>query len=238
MIVSIFNVRSPLHDGAAVVEGSRIARAGVVLPLTQQDEVPAEYGTRHRAAMGLAERSDAICVVVSEERGEVSVMLGRGIMRMRSADDLASFLENALERQPVRLRKRVRDLILSHGRLKLASAGLAALIWSVTLFDTGSTVRVLEVPVEFQNVPPGLDVASPSATELSVQLRGRTWLMNSNQMGGLIAHIDLRGAQEGLRAVAVSPQALDLPPGLSMMHVNPNIIQLHLVKRDGKPSAR
>jgi uncharacterized protein (TIGR00159 family) len=231
LIESIFNKYSPLHDGAVIIEGSRISRAGAVLPLTQRNEVAPEYGTRHRAAMGLAERTDALCVVVSEERGEVTVMTGRVIRRMPNVDALEAFLENAVSHQRVEVGTRARGWLFAHGRLKLAALGLAGLIWSVALFDSGSTVRVIEVPVEFQNVPPGLDVVAASPTALTIQLRGRTWLMNSNQVNGLIARIDLRGSGEGGRSVTVSSRALELPPGINMIRVTPEAIQLRLARR-------
>jgi diadenylate cyclase len=74
LLVAIFQRESPIHDGAAIVQGARIAAAGCLLPLSDK-EVPQELGTRHRAALGLAEEVDAPVVVVSEERGEVSVAL-------------------------------------------------------------------------------------------------------------------------------------------------------------------
>jgi diadenylate cyclase len=74
LLLALFNTGSPLHDGAVVVRGSRVAAAGCILPLS--DEAAArQLGTRHRAALGLAEEVDAAVVVVSEERGEISVAL-------------------------------------------------------------------------------------------------------------------------------------------------------------------
>src|SRR5262245_26915702 len=74
IIEAIFQKSSPVHDGAIVIEADRITKANVVLPLTQWTGVPKAFGTRHRAAMGLAERSDAIIVAVSEEHGEVRLV--------------------------------------------------------------------------------------------------------------------------------------------------------------------
>ena len=72
LIKNIFFKNSPLHDGAVVIEGDRIVAAKCILPVTQS-EVPKSYGTRHRAAIGMSEISDAIIVVVSEETGEISI---------------------------------------------------------------------------------------------------------------------------------------------------------------------
>lgn len=230
LIHSIFQKSSPLHDGAVIVEGGRIQRAGAVLPLTQREDIPLEYGTRHRAAMGLAERTDAVVVVVSEERGEVTVMRGRTYLRMQSADELATLLENPATRHKTTLAASARGLIVKNWKFKLAAVGLASLIWTIAVFDSSSTVRVIEVPIEFRNVPRGLDLYNPSATTLEVQLAGRRWLMDSNQISGLIARFDLRGQKEGWQTLRVDPGTLNLPPGINMMRVRPDEVRLRLVK--------
>lgn len=70
---TIFSTETVLHDGAVIIRGDRIAAAGCLLPLTEKPDLARKYGTRHRAAIGLSEQSDAIVVVVSEERGSVHV---------------------------------------------------------------------------------------------------------------------------------------------------------------------
>ncbi len=80
LLKNIFFKNAPLHDGAAVIEGDRIVAAKCILPVTQSD-VPKSYGTRHRAAIGLSEISDAIVVVVSEETGGISIAQGGNLRR-------------------------------------------------------------------------------------------------------------------------------------------------------------
>lgn len=76
LLVSLFLPQSPLHDGAVVLQGGRIAQAGCILPLTLRDELPEGLGTRHRAAVGITEESDAVVVVVSEETRALSLVVG------------------------------------------------------------------------------------------------------------------------------------------------------------------
>jgi diadenylate cyclase len=76
LLVNLFTPGTPLHDGAAVVQGGRIAAASCFLPLSVRADLSTEYGSRHRAALGIAEETDAVAVVVSEERGAMGVAVG------------------------------------------------------------------------------------------------------------------------------------------------------------------
>jgi len=73
LLINIFTPGAPLHDGAVILRGSRIAAAACILPLSRQMGIDADLGTRHRAALGISDQSDALAVVVSEETGEISV---------------------------------------------------------------------------------------------------------------------------------------------------------------------
>jgi diadenylate cyclase len=73
LIVAIFQFDGPLHDGAMVLHGGRIAAAGCLLPLSEQQDIRKSFGTRHRAALGMSEQSDAVILVVSEETGAISL---------------------------------------------------------------------------------------------------------------------------------------------------------------------
>ena len=75
ILMNVFNPFTPLHDGAVIVQGDRIAAAACFLPLTQRAEVSKEFGTRHRAALGISEETDALALVVSEETGRISLAL-------------------------------------------------------------------------------------------------------------------------------------------------------------------
>ncbi|MGN0570574.1 MAG: diadenylate cyclase CdaA [Candidatus Fimenecus sp.] len=92
LIGNIFYPKAPLHDGAAVIREARVAAAGCILPLTQDNTVSSELGTRHRAAIGLSEQTDALVVVVSEETGAISVAQKGNLRRGLSSGDLRELL--------------------------------------------------------------------------------------------------------------------------------------------------
>jgi len=96
LLASIFNTGSPLHDGAAIVQGDRVAAAACFLPLSVNPRVSRELGTRHRAALGLTEENDAVAIVVSEETGAISLAIGGGLERGLSVDALQRRLQALL----------------------------------------------------------------------------------------------------------------------------------------------
>ncbi len=96
LLVTIFQLGSPLHDGAVIIQEDRIAAAACFLPLTVNPRVSRELGTRHRAAIGLTEESDAVAVVVSEERGQIALAIDGNIERDLSAEQLRERLMSLL----------------------------------------------------------------------------------------------------------------------------------------------
>lgn len=93
LIISIFNKLSPLHDGAIIIDKEKIAAARVVLPVTDNPDLPPEYGLRHRAALGISELTDAFVIVVSEENGKVSVARNGELIRDVSNKGLFELIE-------------------------------------------------------------------------------------------------------------------------------------------------
>jgi diadenylate cyclase len=99
LLASIFQPSSPLHDGAAIIQGDRVAAAACFLPLSVNPRLSRELGTRHRAALGLTEENDAVAIVVSEESGGISLVLGGDIQRGISADALRTELRSLIARR-------------------------------------------------------------------------------------------------------------------------------------------
>jgi len=105
LLVNIFAPGTPLHDGAVIVEGDRIVAAACYLPLSSSAELSKRYGTRHRAAVGISEETDALAVVVSEETGKVSLAMGGNLLRDLDGTQLRE-----------ELRERLRPEARRHGR--------------------------------------------------------------------------------------------------------------------------
>ena len=98
LIRNLFYDKAPLHDGAVVISGDKITAAGCFLPLTQRAGLDSNLGTRHRAAIGMAERSDAVVIVVSEETGGISLAYDFNFIRNIDLDELKAFLQEQVLR--------------------------------------------------------------------------------------------------------------------------------------------
>ncbi len=96
LLISIFNPASPLHDGAVIVQEDRIAAAACFLPLTMNPELSKEFGTRHRAALGISEEADAVALVISEETGTISVAYDGQMARDLNSQTLRTTLHKLL----------------------------------------------------------------------------------------------------------------------------------------------
>jgi diadenylate cyclase len=99
LLVSIFRPGSPLHDGAVIIEGSRVAAAGCFLPLSLNPMISKQLGTRHRAAIGITEDSDCLVVLTSEETGSISVASAGTIETNLSPEDLSDRLREMVSRR-------------------------------------------------------------------------------------------------------------------------------------------
>ena len=238
LLIAIFQKTSPLHDGAVLLEGGRVTKAGVVLPLTHGREVPAFYGTRHRAGMGLAERCDASVIVVSEESGEVTLMQGRRRQQIEAPMKLVTALEDKQGSTQASGASRLKRLLFTNLRLKLAALGLAAIFCSISFLAAGNSVRTVVVPVEFSNVPAGMEIADQSADTLELQVRGSPWIMDSVNLGELIARYDVKDLQSGRHTLELPSNALNLPPGIAVERMTPAKIRIVLSKTETHPPER
>jgi len=96
LLETIFFKNSPLHDGAVIIQGDTILAARCILPVSNKTDLPQGFGLRHRSAVGITEKSDAIAVMVSEERGQISFSFDGRLTKNVSPSELSSFLENLL----------------------------------------------------------------------------------------------------------------------------------------------
>ena len=230
LIRTIFDHHTPAHDGAIVIADGRITAAGCILPLSARDNIPSRFGTRHRAALGLAERTDAVCVVVSEERAEVSTVAGEEIRIWDAPEPLARELDSLL-RPPAMPRIRpgpfLKGFLTNNWRIKLGSLAVVCLAWLV-LANPQEVNVTISSPVRIMNVPQNLSVAETSAAEVRVSVTGRRHSARALDDRDPRIIVDLSGFREGAHFVSLSANNIDLPTGVRVDRFTPQTLMITL----------
>ena len=226
MIKSIFRPGSPVHDGAAIVRGDRIMEVGTILPLSIRDNLPAAYGTRHRAALGLAEMTDALVVVVSEETGKVAVAVNGSITTIGDNMRLANVLREHLgiTLKPSRRQKRE--------KLELVIAAVCSLVLITGVwfsFTRGQdTLITLDVPVEYVKPNPRMEILDTSVNTVSLQLRGASSLIKSIRPEQVGVRLNLGNAAVGSNIFTLTSENIIVPPGVVLNLVKPSSVEVTL----------
>jgi diadenylate cyclase len=228
LLRSIFDPHSPGHDGAILVEDGNITRFAAHLPLSKDLRQTANSGTRHSAALGLAELCDALCLVVSEERGEVSVACNGRLRRVDNLQEIAAAVDNFLqEKFPIQEPKSISfDLMRRNWIAKAASLSLALGFWYV--FVPGAkTIQVqYKIPVSVQNVPPHLtveEIQPPEVTATFVGPRRSFYLFDLRKVR---ATVDVAMAEMGRRTFTISEQNLRYPKELTLEGISPSSVRI------------
>jgi diadenylate cyclase len=231
LIGCIFKDGSPLHDGALIIRNGRISTASSHLPLSSSNDIPQHFGTRHRAGLGLAERSDAAVVIVSEERGEVSLALSGTLEKIVTAEELSARLEGLLllparEEVHITLMKR----IFGNFRPKLATVALVFICWLIVTARQGEIVT-MTAPVQFRNLPDTLLLRSTSVEEVELQLKTISSLIQLPKEGDLTAEIDLSKSRVGTNKILFRKEDFKLPSGAVITRINPSSLRVVMEKK-------
>jgi diadenylate cyclase len=226
MLLSIFFPDNPVHDGAAIVEGARVARVGAILPLSRREDLPSHLGTRHRAALGLTEISDAVVVVVSEERGEVSLAKGARLRELGSRHKLVQKLEEHFgisDEQGPHVKKE---------RLEISIAAIVSLLFITGFWFSISqgleTLITFDVPIEYQNRDPNKEIVQTSVNTVRLTLSGSGTLVKSLRPDQVRVRLDLANTLLGPNNFVITSHNITLPPGIVLKGVTPHNVSVDL----------
>jgi len=222
LIKSIFDPHSIGHDGAVVIEGNILDRLGCHLPLSKELEKLPRRGTRHAAALGLAERTDALCIVVSEERGDISVTRNGEIRTVADAAELADVLEAFYdETDPERRPVKWWDLVRHNSREKALSLALSVTLWMFFVHQSQTVVRQYEVAVSHTLLPSQLRVVVTQPTNVLVSFRGARRDFEFLRASDLRLEIPLVDGRQGKQLKEIMAQNLTHPPPLIPVDIDP-----------------
>ena len=232
LIMSIFDPNSPGHDGALIVEKGKFTRFGVRLPVSLSSKLPEELGTRHHAAMGLTEKSDALAIVVSEERGKITIF-DNG--KFRPVDDPEKLVKAILSQwkhassYPFELPEgRTRRLVFSK---MLVSLTLAVFFWSALMIVQGEMLeKIVTVPVEYTTSPENLILVGDKQQEVRLHLAGSKSDLAAVHPDQMSAKIDLSKAVAGKQTFLITKENMRLSRGIQLLDVVPSSVELTLAE--------
>ncbi|OIO11405.1 MAG: hypothetical protein AUJ52_02115 [Elusimicrobia bacterium CG1_02_63_36] len=232
LLKSIFDFHSIGHDGAVILEGGRVTRFGCRLPLSKEGAKTARFGTRHTAALGLAELSDALCIVVSEERGTISIAQDGKIETLRGAAQLEKRLSVFYsEKQPRPRQDQVREFLKLNQREKGMAAIAAVLLWGLFVLGAKPYRQAYSVPVRVRNLPPGMRVASLSPDKIrlvvSGQMRDFYWIDTRR----FEVRIDLSDSRRGSSYMRLTENDVVRPKQVLLEEIDPSGVQVELADK-------
>ncbi len=228
LLLSLFDPHSPGHDGAVIVQGDRLTHFAVHLPLSNDAVQLRGRGTRHAAALGIAERTSALCVVVSEERGRVSVARAGALRQLSGPEGLIPELRSFLDTLQPEATPGGSSLaqVLPRWREGLLGATLAVVLWVVIVPGSRVTEVTRTVPVQVQNLPEGYSLLEVDPAQVEVTVSGRIrdhYLAGSAEPS---VRLDAFLVKLGRRTFELSPADVERPRGLSVVEVKPGRVRL------------
>lgn len=224
MLLTIFNNKTPLHDGAVLIRNGKVVSATRYMPLTTKENLPQAWGTRHRAALGLTEKCDAWVIVVSEERGDISFARDGAIRHIGSPEALKNILLKASDAGPMARRTpwdHLRSLFTRRLPLKLGTFALVCAIW-VLLAGQQDFEATFTVPVEIDNLPETMRIVTPQKPQVTLTVRGLRKDASILSHRNVEVKLDLGIAESGRRTFGISRYDITLPiDRIDVVKINP-----------------
>lgn len=232
MITSIFWSDNPVHDGAIMIRGDRVSKVGLILPLSHQKNLPTDYGTRHRAALGLTEASDALVILVSEEKGKVLFAKGDHIRTVGSREELKRILRThaGFVRKPREFYKKEAFEITVAA---LVSIMFVSSVW-FSFFKGMETLTTIETPIDYMNRDAKVEILETSINSVNLNLSGSGPLIKSIRPEQVKVRIDLANAMIGKNTFSITGENISLPPGIRLKSVSPSAVDVLLDFPTGK----
>lgn len=230
MLESIFHNGAPLHDGAALINNGKIEKAACHLPLSVSQDVPQHLGTRHRAALGLSERCDAVVVAISEERGEVTLASAGTFQQISTASELIMVLDDLLRSEKESPHAPVRQRFFSNLLPKAFILLGVCVFWALITTRQGN-ITTVTAPVRLHGVPDGIIILHAVPEDVTVQIKAMSSLAPPPSKLDLTAEIDASGITDGVSTLRVTHANITTPAGMTITSVSPSSIRVSAEKK-------
>jgi uncharacterized protein (TIGR00159 family) len=230
LIKTIFSSHAPAHDGAVILSQDCLTQMGCILPLSEKKGIPEQYGTRHRAALGLSEKTDAVCFVVSEERSQVSTVTDGKIINWEKPELLAEKLKDWLgirENPSVTPKEFLKMVIVKNWEAKLGALAMVSMAWLILASQQEVKISIT-APVKHVNIPSELVLGKHSAKSVNLALSGSRNSIKPIKDQGIRVYVDLDNLSSGTHQIRLSAKNIDLPLGVKVDNVIPKNVRINL----------
>jgi diadenylate cyclase len=223
LLRSIFDPHSVGHDGAVIINGDRVTQFSCHLPLSKNLQKLRRVGTRHAAALGLAELTDALCLVVSEERGTVSAARNGDIQEINSTEALNSLLERFYDKIiPAQERKPWKDFFKRNYKEKVIAVTVTVILWFIFVRESKLDYRTYTIPVEYRNLPAQLIVAGIDPDKVEVTFSGPRRSFYFVDESDIKLYLKLFDVHSGQLKRAITKSNISVPEGLTLENIQPS----------------
>jgi len=236
LLRSIFDPHSPGHDGAVLIANGRVQRFAAHLPLSKDLAQTSNVGTRHSAALGLAELSDALCLVVSEERGTISIAQDGRLTKVEIPQELALAIENFFGRTfpPAEQIHFGLQLVRRNWVAKAMSVCSAVALWYLFVLGSKAVEVTYPVPIAVEHVPAHLQIEAIDPPEVNATFsatRRAFYFVNKRRIR---VEVDVSLAELGRRTFSISEQDIYYPKDLALLNFSPRSFKISVKSASDK----
>ncbi len=233
ILKSIFDPHSIGHDGAVIIERGMITRFAVTLPLTKDLKKIGLHGTRHAAALGIAELTDALCIVVSEERGVISCARHGRLQAVDTPERLSRILEQFYrDVNPPAERRVFQEFFRKNSREKIIALAMAAALWFGVVYGSRSAYKTYRVPINYSVLPSSLVVRNLEPDNVDVSLSGPRRAFYFLNKKKIRLYVKFWNLEEGTWQVKISKSDLSVPKNLVVENIEPPAVRVTLSESD------
>lgn len=232
IITFIFNTSSPLHDGAIIIKNNKIREAKVTLPLSENYPSELNGGTRHRAGLGITEKTDCLSIIVSEERGTVSVAQNGNIKLVDNIREIESILNDFYKKTENKMKANKFVVIKSNLLIGIISLTISFIMWFyISLPSLGFIQKTFTSQLEFINLSNDLKIEEVKPKEVILTFMGRKKDFDMLSSGNIKIKIDLKDYQEAKTYFyEISKKDISFSQNLELIDISPEKIRIKIEK--------
>lgn len=234
LILSIFDSSSPGHDGAILIEGSEIKMFGLHLPLAQEFKEYNRVGTRHRAGAGITEKTDALSIIVSEERGEVSVSTKGKLLKVKTPEELANIIADFTgheEKSESGTKSMLHYFFIKNTTFKGLAVVTSVALWFFFVYSANIVKVNYEIPIQLKSLDDGLTIKSTYPEKITVTVSGNKQDVSRLKPEDINIIIDADKFKSGDNYVNINKDNIQTPSYIELTSFSNKNIRINTVEK-------